>query len=1236
MRRRGRGADVPKKRIVEIVSRTVAVKDEPSKYGDTLCQINKGVFCLVMSEQTIEGVVWLQIPPGWLCSMDSSGYQCYEESNEVAANKMWATEYNNRRRMAGAVTAMLTRTHSLPNGRRVSRAIQNYINSKTLPLVNLPDVSIEDLMVGLQAAQGLRQGEVLQFLKIAASQQCNPPKALKDMSQEISDMMAMRPSMWVKGEMNVIETMDLQTKNDCFIMAAAQGDIKTFDKFLAIGQELAALHSELKYTALHAAADFGHQTICKKLINTGMNLNVRDVKKGQTPLHYAGQSNRPLIAQLLLEAGADRNIASYKGTLPYQLADDQGNFEVREILKHPPPGIQYVTVLKFTQRSISIRWDPPVCDPSTHSEVIDFVVQWEPVGKADLVGHGDRFVTKDHTFKVNNLQPASGHGFTIYSRSAAGISEASSKLIQFTVAAPPEAPPPCEMLRISTNAIYLAWNPPDSDNGTKIDMYQVEIIDCEMGKELDREEKAEAEADRRKRDAKRRARKIRRQELRKRRGLPMGSEDDTLEDGDDDSGSDMDSDMDFENSLMEGSLEGSAEGLDEAKGEDEEEYDDLESEEEEDMFDEKGMPKSGVGVDLENSVETPSLTTAGETEMLSHNQSSVISSLDGQPTVEMPKRIVKGKANMLHRMFKTKQIIKRSKLCMGLEPYRPYQCRVRCRNALGYSKWSDWIGPITPQPGVYVLEFDREARSARIGWFRPILHKSKTLSAFEVQLALLDGPSTREIDVFAWDKRDVAGAMAWQTLADDLTTNEFLVPELRAGFKYRARVRYCVDGDWIPWQQAFVSDPIHAPACAPEGPFHVRPSKKPPIDLSQSIISLDKQDEEDEDEATLRMFGGMVVASDDADMGAVSVQDAEAALAELSAAPVPITTSTTAHTVDTINTANKSVNIDDKISADDKVIGDSLMSASVISDDEHDPTAEYDIKHNEIVIQWTNGNTNGSPSIEFLIEMAKIRDYTQADMDAAAAAAFDPDHSSFVSSTAELNIASVDNNKNQIEEEGLLVVERQISASADSMDSNQDAQDMTGIAQSINNVEEEVISGSNISIAKAQLVWRDITTTGEMLGPGAFRARDLVPGSSYVFRVRTRNEYGWSPWSASSRIITTYPCTPPSQPQFVQVSPQFLYVQWNESNGDSTGLTCLDFELQIGKVPLREVAMHHNINWEEPALRPKPELCIKPLHGVMVDKLLPGAVYVVRVRVRTIAGWSAWSDISKPQRTKTM
>ena len=48
---------------------------------------------------------------------------------------------------------------------------------------------------------------------------------------------------------------------------------------------------------------------------------------------------------------------------------------------------------------------------------------------------------------------------------------------------------------------------------------------------------------------------------------------------------------------------------------------------------------------------------------------------------------------------------------------------------------------------------------------------------------------------------------------------------------------------------------------------------------------------------------------------------------------------------------------------------------------------------------------------------------------------------------------------------------------------------------------------------EAQLDWRDVTSMGEPMGPQAFRATGLSPGTSYVFCVRQRNEKGWSAFS---------------------------------------------------------------------------------------------------------------------------
>ena len=60
-----------------------------------------------------------------------------------------------------------------------------------------------------------------------------------------------------------------------------------------------------------------------------------------------------------------------------------------------------------------------------------------------------------------------------------------------------------------------------------------------------------------------------------------------------------------------------------------------------------------------------------------------------------------------------------------------------------------------------------------------------------------------------------------------------------------------------------------------------------------------------------------------------------------------------------------------------------------------------------------------------------------------------------------------------------------------------------------------------------------------------------------------RNEFGWSPFSAASQVITTYPCTPTGRPEAVESNTNFINVRWNESNGEGVGLTNLDYEVQV-------------------------------------------------------------------------
>lgn len=128
-------------------------------------------------------------------------------------------------------------------------------------------------------------------------------------------------------------------------MTAAEGNLTDFKAMIEVGYvELTNLHSELKYTALHAAADFGQVEIISEIIKTGMSLNVKDPRKGQTALHFAAQSSRNEVIEVLLHHGADRTIVNNAGLKAFEVADKLGYFDCREMLKYPPPTVKIIEV----------------------------------------------------------------------------------------------------------------------------------------------------------------------------------------------------------------------------------------------------------------------------------------------------------------------------------------------------------------------------------------------------------------------------------------------------------------------------------------------------------------------------------------------------------------------------------------------------------------------------------------------------------------------------------------------------------------------------------------------------------------------------------------------------------------------------------------------------------------------------------------------------------------------------
>ena len=487
--RRGRGirGGRPQRKVIEITSRSIPIRAEPSSTSIVLCAQSQGRISLVLEEKDNYGTKWFRIGAGWMCSKDANGFQCYQFTNEVIAQKYWAKEFDNRRRLSAAVGNLLVRTHALFNARRTARQIREnavIYRDKQKPLLNLPDVSMENLLIGLQAAQRLTGPEIFEFIRIAAAHQSDPHKAIVDICVDTESYLLKRPSQWVKEDLGVINTVDARSKNDVFIMSCARNDLNTVEECMAKGQELAALHSDLQYTALHAAADFGSTRIVELLIRSGMGLNLRDAKHGMTALHYAAQSGREEVCQALLDSGADRTMVTYEGKQAFEIARYQGHKYCADLLKHVPPEITQVELITRSTTSISIEWEIPRIDLSYMAPVTYYSVMHEPTD-SKRCGYGNQYRCEENKFSIDNLPPATGHSFKIISHSISGMSPASAKVIHFTLPDVPVAPNPIELLKISKNGLFLSWHPPKYDNGSKVSMYQVQIRSAMKNLDLD-------------------------------------------------------------------------------------------------------------------------------------------------------------------------------------------------------------------------------------------------------------------------------------------------------------------------------------------------------------------------------------------------------------------------------------------------------------------------------------------------------------------------------------------------------------------------------------------------------------------------------------------------------------------------------------------------------------------------------------------------------------------------------
>src|SRR5688572_16057208 len=116
--------------------------------------------------------------------------------------------------------------------------------------------------------------------------------------------------------------------------AAMRGDVAAVRALIRSGAEVNAAQGD-GMTALHWAADLGHEELARILVAAGANVNARTRVGHHAPLHVAAENGHGEVVRLLAEAGADVHAASIGGVTPLHAAALAGDsISVAALLAH--------------------------------------------------------------------------------------------------------------------------------------------------------------------------------------------------------------------------------------------------------------------------------------------------------------------------------------------------------------------------------------------------------------------------------------------------------------------------------------------------------------------------------------------------------------------------------------------------------------------------------------------------------------------------------------------------------------------------------------------------------------------------------------------------------------------------------------------------------------------------------------------------------------------------------------